>query len=114
METIKCDCGREAISKDGLKFNGYTVKGWACPNCGIIGYDPKQTERILSLNKLKQKEFNLKLSQIRSNLILRFPKEVSNILGLEKGDRVRFRLKDINNVVISVEDSSVQKKLLGI
>jgi len=100
MKGIKCKCGKTAKPARHLKFNGYDIDGWKCESCGEIYYDPAKAEKILLLNNLKKRMFHLKLSQVKSNLILRIPKEVSEALGLRKGEEIEFRLKDTNEIVI--------------
>ena len=97
---IGCTCGKIAKPVKGLKFNGHTLDGWKC-KCGQIYYDPEQSQTILFLNKLKKKKFHLKLSQVRSNLVLRIPKQVGEVLGLKKGDEVEFSVKDGKMVIES-------------
>jgi len=74
MKGIKCVCGKVAKPVKELKFNGHNIDGWKC-TCGQIYYDPDQSQTILFLNKLKHKKYSLKLSKVRSNLILRIPKD---------------------------------------
>jgi len=52
------------------------------------------------LNKLKKQRFQLTLSRIKSNLILRIPKDVSDALDLHNGGKVEFQLKDASEIVI--------------
>lgn len=77
----------------GIKFNEYKIDGWKC-SCGETYYDPEQAQRVLVLNKLKKAAVRAKLGQIRSNLILRLPKDVEYALGLHKGKDVLIRVKD--------------------
>ena len=77
----------------GLKFNEYKVDGWVCP-CGEVYYNPEQAQKILLLNKLKKKAIRAKLGRIRSNLIVRVPKDVETALGLEKGEEVLIKVED--------------------
>jgi len=100
MKGMKCKCGKTAKPVKHLKFNGYDIDGWKCESCGETYYDPVKAEKILLLNKLKKHVFHLKLSQVKSNLILRIPKEVSEALGLRKGEKIEFGLKDTNEIVI--------------
>lgn len=100
MNGIKCICGKIAKYTKNLKFNGYDIDGWKCNNCKEEYYNPEKAEKILILNKLKKHKFKLKLSQVKSNLILRIPKEVSEALNLHKGENVEFALKDSNEIVI--------------
>lgn len=99
-EEIKCSCGKTAKYVEHLKFNNYDIDGWKCDSCGEIYYNPEKAESILLLNKLKKHKFYLKLSQVKSNLILRIPKEVSEALNLHKGGEVEFGLKDRDEIII--------------
>ena len=100
MKGMKCICGKMAKYVKYLKFNSYDIDGWKCDSCGEIYYDPEKAERILLLNKLKKHRYNLKLSQVKSNLVLRIPKDVSDLLNLKKGGEVEFSLKDTNEIII--------------
>ena len=100
MKGMKCICGKTANYAKNLKFNSYDIGGWKCDSCGEIYYDPEKAERILMLNKLKKHKYSLKLSQVKSNLVLRIPKEVSDLLNLRKGGEVEFSLKDTNEMII--------------
>lgn len=101
MKGMKCVCGAIASYKENMKFNGYNVDGWECKSCGEAYYNPEKAERILLLNKLKKHKFHLRLSQVKSNLILRIPKEVSEALNLKKSQEVEFSLKNTNEIVIN-------------
>ncbi|MFH1212049.1 MAG: AbrB/MazE/SpoVT family DNA-binding domain-containing protein [Candidatus Woesearchaeota archaeon] len=99
---MKCICGRIAKHTKNLRLNGTTIEGWKC-SCGEEYYEPEQAERIFLLNKLQKHGFHLRLSQVRSNLILRIPKQVSDALKLSKGDEVEFRLGPLNQMVIEAK-----------
>jgi len=74
-----------------LNFNGNKIDGWRCL-CGETYYDPEQAQRILLLNKLKKAAIRAKLGRIRSNLILRLPKDVETALCLQQGKDVIIRV----------------------
>lgn len=101
MKYMKCACGSIARYKKHLKFNGIDVGGWACEKCKEVYYPPEKIEKILLLNQLKKMQFELKLSEVKSNLILRIPKKVSSALDLHKGDKIGLRLKEVNEIVIN-------------
>ena len=87
MKGLKCiKCGN--IAKESkLTFQGFEIDGWKC-KCGEEYFDPIQAEKILLLNKIKNMQFKLKVGQIKSNLIIRIPKEAQKALGLEKGEEI--------------------------
>ncbi len=99
MKGIKCACGKIAEYNPHLKFNSYDIDGWECKSCGEIYYNPDKAERILQLNKLKKAKYELTLTQVKSNLIVRIPKDVSHALDLHKGGHVELQVGD-NNIIV--------------
>lgn len=89
---LKCHKCGTAAKEVKLSFLGHKIDGWRCGKCGEEYHDPVQAEKILLLNKLKKAEFGVKVGQIRSNLIVRIPKEVQKALGLEKGEELTLRI----------------------
>lgn len=91
---MKCHkCGKLMKYVKGMKFNEYKIDGWMC-SCGEIYYNPEQAQKILLLNKLKKEAIRAKLGKIRSNLILRVPKDIEHALDLEKGENVLIKVDD--------------------
>jgi len=88
---LKCyKCGK--IAKEAkLSFQGIAIDGWKC-KCGEEYHHPEQAEKILLLNKLKNTKFNVKIGQIRSNLIVRIPKKVQKAMSLEKGETLVLKI----------------------
>lgn len=93
MKGMKCICGKTAEYVKNLKFNNYDIEGWKCNNCGEIYYNPEKVERILLLNKLNKKMVKAKLGRIRSNLVLRLPKDIETALDLHKGEQVILKVE---------------------
>ena len=90
---MKCNtCGKAMKAVKGIQFNEYTVDGWKCA-CGEVYYDPEQAQKILVLNKLKREVIKAKLGRIRSNLILRLPRDLEYALNLEKGEDVLIKVE---------------------
>ena len=91
---MKCHkCGKSMVFVKGITFNEYKIGGWKCP-CGEIYYEPEQAQKILLLNKLKKDAIRAKLGKIRSNLIVRLPKDLENALNLRKGEVVLIKVED--------------------
>lgn len=98
---MKCyKCSKIMVFTKRMKFNEYEIDGWKC-SCGEIYYVPEQAQRVLLLNKLKKINYHLKLNEVKSNLILRIPKEISFVLGLKNGDELNLKLKDKGKLVLS-------------
>ena len=85
---MKCHkCAKQMSYVKEIIFNEHKIDGWTC-QCGEIYYDPVQAQKILLLNKLKKETIRAKLGKIRSNLILRLPKDVEIALNLAQGEDV--------------------------
>ena len=91
MEGMKCvKCGK-AAKPAKLKFQGQPIEGWKC-KCGESYFDPDQAQRILLLNKIKKEAFIVKVGKVRSNLIVRIPKRISDALELKDGKEVTLKV----------------------
>ena len=91
---MKCHkCGKKMKYVKQLKFNDYRIDGWKCP-CGEVYFNPEQAHKILLLNKLAKEAIRARLGRIRSNLILRLPKDIESALDLQKGEEVLIKVED--------------------
>ncbi len=75
-----------------LTFNGEKLSGYRC-SCGEEYYDPEAAQRVLLRQKLAHAKLTAKLGRIRSNLILRLPKDVEKALGLAEGEEVQLTVE---------------------
>lgn len=90
---MKCNkCNKKMEFVKGMRFNEYSIDGRRC-SCGEVYYEPEQAQKILLLNKIKEGTIRAKLGKIRSNLILRLPKDVESALGLQKGEEVLIQVE---------------------
>jgi len=86
-----CVCGKIAKSAK-TKYLGHEINCWKC-SCGEKYYNPLLTEKLRLLNQLKNKKFEMKVGKIRSNLIIRIPKEIGDLLGMKEGDTIGLTAK---------------------
>src|SRR3989344_2552234 len=91
MKCYKCKSGMEY--RRDIHFNGHTLDGWKCKSCGESYLNPEKAEKILLINKLEKQALRAKLGKIRSNLILRVPKDIENALELRNGEEVILQLE---------------------
>lgn len=90
---MKChQCNKLMDYVKEMHFNEYTIDGWKC-SCGEVYFNPEQVQKILLLNKLKKGALHAKLGKIRSNLILRLPKDVETVLDLHQGEEVLLKVE---------------------
>ena len=90
---MKCqNCDKKMNYVKSIDFNGFKIDGYSC-TCGEVYFDPEQAQKVLLLNKLQKETIKAKLGKIRSNLILRVPKDIEIALGLEKGEEVAIKIE---------------------
>ena len=92
MKGMKCVWCGSIAPEARLRFQGQELDGWKCHKCGEQYLDPLQAGRILLLHKLQKSKFTVTLGQIKSNLILRIPKEAQQAMGLHKGEKVKLSI----------------------
>lgn len=100
MNGMKCSCGAQAKYVEKLRFNKNLIDGWVCLACGETYYNPEQAEKILLLNKIRRTMYHIKLNKVKSNLILRIPKEVGDALNLCEGEQVQLGLKEGKKIIV--------------
>ena len=98
MQCVKCKKIMTKVKE--ISFNEHKIPGWKC-DCGEIYFEPEQAQKIFLLKKLKKEKIKAKLGRIRSNLILRLPKDIETVLDLEKGDDVFLKVEDKNIIIVS-------------
>ena len=85
---MKCyKCGKGMAYVRDMLFNEHKIDGWKC-SCGEVYFNPEQVHNALLANKLKKEAVKAKLGRIRSNLVLRLPKDVESALNLHQGEEV--------------------------
>ncbi|MBI4981379.1 AbrB/MazE/SpoVT family DNA-binding domain-containing protein [Candidatus Woesearchaeota archaeon] len=92
---MKCHtCNKPMNYTKGLEFNEQKIDGWKCASCGEIYFNPEQVHKALLMNKLKKEAIRAKLGKVRSNLILRLPRDVEEALNLHQGEEVLLRVEN--------------------
>mgnify|MGYP001604512722 CR=1 FL=1 len=91
---MKCfSCGATKFSETAVSLDfGVKARAWKCAKCGELVLEPQAAEKALLFNKLK-KGAQVRVGVLGSSTFMRFPAEVSRLLGLHKGSRVLARPK---------------------
>lgn len=102
-EKMKCHkCGKTMKYVKEIRFNKDRIDGWRC-SCGEVYYNPEEAQRVLLLNKIRREVVRAKLGKVRSNLILRLPKNIEYALDLEKGKDVLIKIEGHGLKIIPAE-----------
>ena len=74
--TILCeDCNRKTIKSYIIK-EGYKIRTWECTICGKRWFHPLDLQEYNNFEKLKQKEFRVKLRFVGNSYIVSIPREI--------------------------------------
>ena len=76
--TILCeDCNKKTTK--GITFkDGFKLRSWDCNNCGKRWFHPLDLNEFNNFEKLKHKEFEVKLRFVGNSYAVSIPKEIIN------------------------------------
>lgn len=69
------DCDRDT-KKDFVVKEGFKIRTWKCPECGKVWPHPSDMKEYEDFNKLKQREFNVKLRMVGNSYAVSIPREI--------------------------------------
>ncbi len=71
------DCNRKT-AKDQIFKEGFRIRLWQCPNCNKRWYHPLDLEDYKNFQRLKNKQFNVKLRMVGNSYTVSIPREIIN------------------------------------
>lgn len=74
--TILCNQCEEKTSDITVFKDGFNLRAKKCPSCGKIIYHPLDLEEYNNFNKLKNKQFQVKLRIVGNSYTVSIPKEI--------------------------------------
>ncbi len=95
-EKIPCECGKMA-ARSSLRYKGYKVRSWKC-SCGKTYIHPEDSLKISKLEKTKK--VKVKIGVVGQSLVIRIPRDLSEIYSLEKGKEVELVPEDLETIKI--------------
>ncbi|MBI3413136.1 MAG: AbrB/MazE/SpoVT family DNA-binding domain-containing protein [Candidatus Aenigmarchaeota archaeon] len=95
-KSIPCECGKKA-RQAAIKYKGYEVRGWKC-SCGNDYIHPEDSLKVSKLEKSKGVE--VKVGLLGDSVIIRIPKELSEIYGIRKGSTLKLVPEGLSRIEI--------------
>lgn len=71
------DCNRKT-EKGAIQKDGFQLRFWKCASCGKQWFHPGDVKDYDNFNKLKQREFAVKLRMVGNSWSISIPKEMIN------------------------------------
>jgi hypothetical protein len=100
-DNVPCDCGGWKAPKR-FKVEGFEMRGWQCQRCGDIEYSD-EIDKILVLKKLRHTPIEVRARVVGNTEVLTIPKQVCELLGLRKGQKLLIKPKDLRSFDVEVE-----------
>lgn len=101
-ESIPCECGKKA-KRSVIRYKEYNVRGWKCSSCNKEYIHSEDSIRISRLENLKKKGVKVKVGVVGQSIVIRIPKDLSEIYGLEKGDEIELIPENLKRLEIVKE-----------
>ncbi len=93
-------CNKKSIKGQIIK-DGVKIRTWECKKCGKIWHHPLDANEYLKFNKLKQKQFKVKLRKVGNSFSATIPNEIIEFEGIkDEGKLVDMKLESANKVSI--------------
>ncbi len=87
---VLCEKCNTLTSKKTMIKNGFKIRILECPKCGNIIYHPVDVERFNEFNKIKKKQFNMKLRRVGNSYTVSIPREIINFFEDSEEERDPF------------------------
>ena len=99
---MKCvKCGAKSFVETSVSLaEGIEAIAWKCKKCGEVILEPEAAQKALLLNKLKH-GVKVKIGQLGKSLIMRFPSELAQLIGLKKGSQIIVYPENSKKVVLT-------------
>jgi uncharacterized Zn finger protein len=102
-EIVCKNCNKNTV-KGQIVRDGFKIRTWECKKCGKIWNHPLDANEYLKFNKLKQKNFKVKLRKVGNSFSATIPNEIIEFEGVKKqGIIVNMQLEAAAKVAIKLK-----------
>lgn len=74
--TILCEKCNRKTKKKTIHKEGFTLRAWECPKCNKLWYHPLDQQEYQNFQKLRDKNFRVKLRLVGNSFCVSIPKEI--------------------------------------
>ena len=80
--------------------NGFKLRSWKCPGCGETWIHPADLKEYEDFQKIKQKEFQVKLRMVGNSYTVSIPREIVEFGEIKSDKTVRVCLEQPEKVTL--------------
>jgi len=96
---------RGISSKEGFK-----LRVFQCPNCKARYFHPSDFEKFEEFQKIKGKQFNMKLRMVGNSFTISIPKEIVRFTHVKEDSIIALSMENPDNVRIILRKQVVHKE----
>jgi len=91
---VYCEPCNKKTNKIILTKDNFKLRGWKCPSCNKLWLHPADEKDYLEFQKLKERDFDVKLRMIGNSWAISIPRELINFQNVKKTKIVRLMLEE--------------------
>ena len=101
---ILCKNCKISTAKGHLVKDGFKIRTWECRKCGKVWYHPLDSNEYLKFNKLKKRQFKVKLRKVGNSFSATIPQDIIEFEGIKKeGIILNMRLESADTIAIKLK-----------
>ncbi|MBS3115701.1 hypothetical protein J4482_03660 [Candidatus Woesearchaeota archaeon] len=90
--------------------DSFKLRAFQCPNCKARFFHPNDLEKYENFQKIKEKQFNMKLRMVGNSYTISIPKEIVRFTHVKEDSVVALSMEDPNNVRIILRKQIIHKE----
>ncbi|MDD5133297.1 MAG: hypothetical protein PHD81_01750 [Candidatus Nanoarchaeia archaeon] len=87
---VLCEKCNTLTTKKTMVKEGFQIRILECPKCGNILFHPVDVEKYNEFNRIKKKQFNVKLRMVGNSYTVSIPKEIIDFFNEEEEQKDPF------------------------
>ena len=97
---IVCKDCRKETEKAEVSKEGFHLRAWRCPACHQTWFHPKDMEEFQEFQKLRTKEFKVKLRMVGNSYTISIPREIIEFHEAKIDKIVNLSMDDPQNITL--------------
>lgn len=96
---VLCEKCNSLTTKKVMVRDGFQIRILECPKCGNILYHPVDIEKYNDFNRIKKKQFNVKLRRVGNSYTVSIPREIINNIMQEEEEQQKDPFEQIHKKI---------------
>ena len=107
---VLCKKCKVPMERGMAEKDSFKLRAFQCPNCKARFFHPNDLEKYENFQKIKEKQFNMKLRMVGNSYTISIPKEIVRFTHVKEDSVVAVSMEDPNNVRIILRKQIIHKE----